>query len=182
MQGPGNCVKCAHYIDGPHCVKTCPAGVAGENGTLIWKFAGARLRVSPVPPQLHLWVSQELWVCERKCRLINWKHFPNCPGRKVQRFVLESVPPGVLAYGHGNSRETLAGGNSAHQEASQRLQACIMPGLCSAVPTSPNKSKGQVGWRRRSYPILKGFYTSFQTTGIPVGILIVLQLMEDNIA
>ncbi|CAM9827411.1 unnamed protein product [Rangifer tarandus platyrhynchus] len=40
-RGPGNCVKCAHYIDGPHCVKTCPAGVAGENGTLIWKFADA---------------------------------------------------------------------------------------------------------------------------------------------
>ncbi|XP_022448878.1 epidermal growth factor receptor isoform X1 [Delphinapterus leucas] len=39
--GPGSCVKCAHNIDGPHCVKTCPAGVTGENSTLIWKFADA---------------------------------------------------------------------------------------------------------------------------------------------
>eukprot|EP00070_Physeter_catodon_P039179 XP_028346073.1 epidermal growth factor receptor isoform X4 [Physeter catodon] len=39
--GPGSCVKCAHNIDGPHCVKTCPAGVTGENSTLIWKYADA---------------------------------------------------------------------------------------------------------------------------------------------
>uniref|UniRef100_A0A286ZV23 Receptor protein-tyrosine kinase n=1 Tax=Sus scrofa TaxID=9823 RepID=A0A286ZV23_PIG len=40
-RGPDSCVRCAHYIDGPHCVKTCPAGIAGENSTLIWKFADA---------------------------------------------------------------------------------------------------------------------------------------------
>ncbi|KAG6929492.1 epidermal growth factor receptor [Chelydra serpentina] len=37
--GPDNCMKCAHYIDGPHCVKSCPAGVLGENDTLVWKYA-----------------------------------------------------------------------------------------------------------------------------------------------
>ncbi|XP_066485210.1 epidermal growth factor receptor [Tiliqua scincoides] len=37
--GPGNCTKCAHFIDGPHCVKSCPAGIVGENDTLIWKYA-----------------------------------------------------------------------------------------------------------------------------------------------
>ncbi|CAM4515813.1 epidermal growth factor receptor isoform X2 [Caretta caretta] len=37
--GPDNCIKCAHYIDGPHCVKSCPAGVLGENDTLVWKYA-----------------------------------------------------------------------------------------------------------------------------------------------
>uniref|UniRef100_A0A8C6YR64 receptor protein-tyrosine kinase n=1 Tax=Nothoprocta perdicaria TaxID=30464 RepID=A0A8C6YR64_NOTPE len=37
--GPDNCMKCAHFIDGPHCVKTCPAGVLGENDTLVWKYA-----------------------------------------------------------------------------------------------------------------------------------------------
>uniref|UniRef100_A0A663LYK8 receptor protein-tyrosine kinase n=1 Tax=Athene cunicularia TaxID=194338 RepID=A0A663LYK8_ATHCN len=37
--GPDNCVKCAHFIDGPHCVKSCPAGVLGENDTLVWKYA-----------------------------------------------------------------------------------------------------------------------------------------------
>ncbi|XP_071592305.1 epidermal growth factor receptor isoform X1 [Heliangelus exortis] len=39
--GPDNCVKCAHFIDGPHCVKSCPAGVLGENDTLVWKYADA---------------------------------------------------------------------------------------------------------------------------------------------
>ncbi|EMP36194.1 Epidermal growth factor receptor, partial [Chelonia mydas] len=39
QQGPDNCIKCAHYIDGPHCVKSCPAGVLGENDTLVWKYA-----------------------------------------------------------------------------------------------------------------------------------------------
>lgn len=39
IQGPGNCTKCAHFIDGPHCVKHCPAGIVGENDTLIWKYA-----------------------------------------------------------------------------------------------------------------------------------------------
>ncbi|XP_053116593.1 epidermal growth factor receptor isoform X2 [Hemicordylus capensis] len=36
--GPDNCTKCAHFMDGPHCVKTCPAGIMGENNTLIWKY------------------------------------------------------------------------------------------------------------------------------------------------
>ncbi|NWW48669.1 EGFR factor, partial [Pedionomus torquatus] len=39
--GPDNCIKCAHFIDGPHCVKSCPAGVLGENDTLVWKYADA---------------------------------------------------------------------------------------------------------------------------------------------
>ncbi|XP_042333118.1 epidermal growth factor receptor isoform X2 [Sceloporus undulatus] len=36
--GPDNCFKCAHLIDGPHCVKSCPSGIMGENDTLIWKY------------------------------------------------------------------------------------------------------------------------------------------------
>ncbi|XP_036897009.1 epidermal growth factor receptor isoform X3 [Sturnira hondurensis] len=40
--GPDKCVQCAHYMDGPHCVSTCPAGVIGENNTLVWKFADAQ--------------------------------------------------------------------------------------------------------------------------------------------
>ncbi|XP_023379631.1 epidermal growth factor receptor-like [Pteropus vampyrus] len=40
-RGPDKCVKCAHYIDGPHCVKTCPSGIMGENNTLVWKFSDA---------------------------------------------------------------------------------------------------------------------------------------------
>ncbi|CAH2283133.1 epidermal growth factor receptor isoform X2 [Pelobates cultripes] len=37
--GPDTCTKCAHYNDGPYCVRTCPAGIPGENDTLIWKYA-----------------------------------------------------------------------------------------------------------------------------------------------
>uniref|UniRef100_A0A8D0G4W3 receptor protein-tyrosine kinase n=1 Tax=Sphenodon punctatus TaxID=8508 RepID=A0A8D0G4W3_SPHPU len=37
--GPENCMKCAHFMDGPHCVKSCPACVLGENDTLVWKYA-----------------------------------------------------------------------------------------------------------------------------------------------
>ncbi|XP_061442816.1 epidermal growth factor receptor isoform X3 [Rhineura floridana] len=37
--GPDNCLKCAHFKDGPHCVKTCPAGILGENDTIVWKYA-----------------------------------------------------------------------------------------------------------------------------------------------
>uniref|UniRef100_A0A8C9DV18 Receptor protein-tyrosine kinase n=1 Tax=Prolemur simus TaxID=1328070 RepID=A0A8C9DV18_PROSS len=40
-RGPDHCIQCAHYIDGPHCVRTCPAGVMGENSTLVWKYADA---------------------------------------------------------------------------------------------------------------------------------------------
>ncbi|KAE8597049.1 hypothetical protein XENTR_v10016332 [Xenopus tropicalis] len=38
--GPGadECFKCGHNSDGPFCVKTCPAGIQGENSTLIWKY------------------------------------------------------------------------------------------------------------------------------------------------
>uniref|UniRef100_A0A8C5XTB3 Receptor protein-tyrosine kinase n=1 Tax=Microcebus murinus TaxID=30608 RepID=A0A8C5XTB3_MICMU len=40
-RGPDHCIECAHYIDGPHCVRACPAGVMGENSTLVWKYADA---------------------------------------------------------------------------------------------------------------------------------------------
>ncbi|XP_029445430.1 epidermal growth factor receptor isoform X2 [Rhinatrema bivittatum] len=38
-EGPDNCMACVHYRDGPHCVKSCPAGIMGENDTQIWKYA-----------------------------------------------------------------------------------------------------------------------------------------------
>ncbi|XP_064409383.1 epidermal growth factor receptor isoform X2 [Latimeria chalumnae] len=37
--GPDNCKSCAHYQDGPHCVRSCPTGIMGENEKLIWKYA-----------------------------------------------------------------------------------------------------------------------------------------------
>ncbi|XP_060103734.1 epidermal growth factor receptor [Heteronotia binoei] len=36
--GPTNCTKCAHFMDGPNCVRTCPNGILGENDILIWKY------------------------------------------------------------------------------------------------------------------------------------------------
>ncbi|XP_058869928.1 epidermal growth factor receptor-like isoform X3 [Acipenser ruthenus] len=39
--GPDKCTECAHFKDGPHCVPKCPAGVPGENNTIIWKYSDA---------------------------------------------------------------------------------------------------------------------------------------------
>ncbi|XP_077160873.1 epidermal growth factor receptor isoform X2 [Paroedura picta] len=36
--GPNNCTKCAHFMDGPNCVRACPNGILGENDILIWKY------------------------------------------------------------------------------------------------------------------------------------------------
>ena len=79
MQGPGNCVKCAHYIDGPHCVKTCPAGVAGENGTLIWKFADASHVCHLCHPNCTYGWVRELRVCKRKMQTHKLKTFSRLP-------------------------------------------------------------------------------------------------------
>nr|XP_060637542.1 epidermal growth factor receptor [Anolis sagrei ordinatus] len=48
--GPGDCIKCAHLIDGPHCVKSCPAGIMGENNTLVWKYADENSVCQPCHP------------------------------------------------------------------------------------------------------------------------------------
>lgn len=104
VQGPGSCVKCAHNIDGPHCVKTCPAGVTGENSTLIWKFADANHVCHLCHPSCtYGWVQEALGLQRKRqnrvlpilqiCRL---KMSPDFPVSQVQRFVSESVPPGVL--------------------------------------------------------------------------------------
>ncbi|XP_041101235.1 epidermal growth factor receptor-like isoform X2 [Polyodon spathula] len=37
--GPDKCTECAHFKDGPHCVPKCPAGIPGENNTIIWKYS-----------------------------------------------------------------------------------------------------------------------------------------------
>ncbi|KAM4687911.1 epidermal growth factor receptor [Discoglossus pictus] len=39
--GADDCKKCAHYIDGPYCVGSCPGGYKGENDSLIWKYPDA---------------------------------------------------------------------------------------------------------------------------------------------
>ncbi|XP_041103965.1 epidermal growth factor receptor-like [Polyodon spathula] len=39
--GPDKCTECAHFKDGPHCVPKCPAGIPGENNTIIWKYSDA---------------------------------------------------------------------------------------------------------------------------------------------
>ncbi|XP_068603953.1 LOW QUALITY PROTEIN: melanoma receptor tyrosine-protein kinase-like [Brachionichthys hirsutus] len=42
--GPDLCSQCAHHKDGPHCVRRCPHGVAGDGDgdTLIWKYPDGR--------------------------------------------------------------------------------------------------------------------------------------------
>ncbi|RXM30968.1 hypothetical protein EOD39_7382 [Acipenser ruthenus] len=48
--GPDKCTECAHFKDGPHCVPKCPAGVPGENNTIIWKYSDASKLVEPLTP------------------------------------------------------------------------------------------------------------------------------------
>uniref|UniRef100_A0A8C5MBC5 receptor protein-tyrosine kinase n=1 Tax=Leptobrachium leishanense TaxID=445787 RepID=A0A8C5MBC5_9ANUR len=32
------CAECAHYKDGPYCVKSCPSGLPDKNDNVIWKY------------------------------------------------------------------------------------------------------------------------------------------------
>ncbi|XP_053338604.1 receptor tyrosine-protein kinase erbB-3b [Clarias gariepinus] len=38
-KGADKCEVCAHLMDGPHCVSSCPYGVTGERGQTIFKYA-----------------------------------------------------------------------------------------------------------------------------------------------
>lgn len=38
LQGDHECVSCSNLRDGPRCVSTCPNGVMGENGVVIFKY------------------------------------------------------------------------------------------------------------------------------------------------
>ncbi|KAG8129304.1 hypothetical protein E2320_015983, partial [Naja naja] len=50
-QGADECVTCANYKDGPHCVESCPSGVLGVKG-LIFKYPDA---------------NKECWLCHENC-------------------------------------------------------------------------------------------------------------------
>ncbi|XP_048121674.1 epidermal growth factor receptor-like isoform X1 [Alosa alosa] len=45
--GPGQCVECLHFTDGPRCVHHCPHNVFGENDKLIWKYPDRRRECQP---------------------------------------------------------------------------------------------------------------------------------------
>ncbi|XP_052415498.1 receptor tyrosine-protein kinase erbB-3 [Carassius gibelio] len=47
--GPGadECVACAYLQDGPYCVSSCPEGVQGENGLIIYKFPNSQHKCQP---------------------------------------------------------------------------------------------------------------------------------------
>uniref|UniRef100_A0A452TVJ1 Receptor protein-tyrosine kinase n=1 Tax=Ursus maritimus TaxID=29073 RepID=A0A452TVJ1_URSMA len=77
-RGPDSCVKCAHYIDGPHCVKTCPAGIMGENNTLVWKFADA---------------NRVCHLCHSNCTY-GKPHFPMSPSRSRPK--IPSIATGIV--------------------------------------------------------------------------------------
>ncbi|KAL7891576.1 hypothetical protein AOLI_G00010520 [Acnodon oligacanthus] len=48
-RGPGadQCEVCVRLQDGPHCVSSCPEGVMGENGLVIYKFPNAQHKCQP---------------------------------------------------------------------------------------------------------------------------------------
>uniref|UniRef100_A0A3B4BWY3 Receptor protein-tyrosine kinase n=1 Tax=Pygocentrus nattereri TaxID=42514 RepID=A0A3B4BWY3_PYGNA len=48
-RGPGadQCEVCVRLQDGPHCVSSCPEGVMGENGLVIYKFPNAQRKCQP---------------------------------------------------------------------------------------------------------------------------------------
>ncbi|XP_051753518.1 receptor tyrosine-protein kinase erbB-3a isoform X1 [Ctenopharyngodon idella] len=48
-KGPGadECEACVHLQDGPYCVSSCPEGVQGENGLIIYKFASGQYKCQP---------------------------------------------------------------------------------------------------------------------------------------
>uniref|UniRef100_A0A8C2IRM4 receptor protein-tyrosine kinase n=1 Tax=Cyprinus carpio TaxID=7962 RepID=A0A8C2IRM4_CYPCA len=48
-KGPGanECAACAHLQDGPYCVSSCPEGVQGENGLIIYKFPNSQHKCQP---------------------------------------------------------------------------------------------------------------------------------------
>ncbi|XP_070596472.1 LOW QUALITY PROTEIN: receptor tyrosine-protein kinase erbB-3 [Erythrolamprus reginae] len=50
-QGADECVTCANYKDGPHCVESCPSGVPGAK-RLIFKYPDA---------------NKECWLCHENC-------------------------------------------------------------------------------------------------------------------
>ncbi|XP_063149574.1 receptor tyrosine-protein kinase erbB-3 [Candoia aspera] len=50
-QGADECVTCANYKDGPHCVESCPSGILGVKG-LIFKYPDA---------------NKECWPCHENC-------------------------------------------------------------------------------------------------------------------
>uniref|UniRef100_A0A673LSF4 Receptor protein-tyrosine kinase n=1 Tax=Sinocyclocheilus rhinocerous TaxID=307959 RepID=A0A673LSF4_9TELE len=75
-KGPGanECAACAHLQDGPYCVSSCPEGVQGENGLIIYKFPNSQHKCQP---------------CHANCTLGNYSkrerdlHFePLDPGEK----------------------------------------------------------------------------------------------------
>ncbi|KAK7144286.1 hypothetical protein R3I94_010640 [Phoxinus phoxinus] len=48
-RGPGadECEACVHLQDGPYCVSSCPEGVQGENGLIIYKFPSGQHKCQP---------------------------------------------------------------------------------------------------------------------------------------
>ncbi|XP_051985705.1 receptor tyrosine-protein kinase erbB-3a [Xyrauchen texanus] len=45
--GADKCEACKNLQDGPYCVSSCPEGVQGENGLIIYKFPSAKYKCQP---------------------------------------------------------------------------------------------------------------------------------------
>uniref|UniRef100_A0A8B9LY11 Receptor protein-tyrosine kinase n=1 Tax=Astyanax mexicanus TaxID=7994 RepID=A0A8B9LY11_ASTMX len=64
-RGPVNqCVECMRLQDGPHCVSSCPEGVMGEKGLIIYKYPNAERKCLPCHFNCtHSFFSQCACVC-----------------------------------------------------------------------------------------------------------------------
>lgn len=47
LQGTDQCEACENLQDGPYCVSSCPEGVQGENGLIIYKFPNSQQKCQP---------------------------------------------------------------------------------------------------------------------------------------
>uniref|UniRef100_A0A8C8SKU6 Receptor protein-tyrosine kinase n=1 Tax=Pelusios castaneus TaxID=367368 RepID=A0A8C8SKU6_9SAUR len=71
--GADDCMRCARYKDGPHCVDSCPEGILGERGP-IYKYPDANRECHPchenctqgcLGPQLHDCLREPLSVARK---------------------------------------------------------------------------------------------------------------------
>ncbi|XP_069053576.1 receptor tyrosine-protein kinase erbB-3 isoform X2 [Lepisosteus oculatus] len=83
-QGPGadECVACANFWDGPHCVPSCPNGVMGEKG-LIFKYANAERRCEPCHPN-----------CTESC---TGPGLSGCAGTNISSLQMTGIVLGAVA-------------------------------------------------------------------------------------
>ncbi|XP_072540741.1 receptor tyrosine-protein kinase erbB-3a [Salminus brasiliensis] len=90
-RGPGvdQCVECLRLQDGPHCVSSCPEGVMGEKGLVIYKYPNAQRKCLPCHANCtHGCTGPGLRDCVESSR--------NVPGLPVTAIVLGVIAAGLV--------------------------------------------------------------------------------------